>query len=254
LSSIAEAKYLTDLNTLTVPLLKDYLKAHGLDLKGNKPALVERVWSNLDKEEAAEEVDNDARLLKFPEVSRHKLADKLKTHLYFVCKARKDAGNDDVAALCKDLHNAADHWAGDHAVCREIDSERKCVKEDWGADRAHYELGGPTHVAVKTWIVKKCSASKMKFFTRARENFLSKTFNSVINKYAPKKTHYAKSHIPRVACAGLDWNEGKDRELLRKSVRKAAGTVIRSRGANENILSAKTTAWKSKVGSVIFKN
>lgn len=251
LSSIADAKSPTDLNTLTVPVLKEYLKSQGLDLKGNKPALIDRVWKHLDKEEA-EEVDQDARLIKYPEVSRHKLADKLKTHLYTVCKTRKEAGDDDVAALCKDLHNAADHWAGDHRVYAEIDAGRKCVFEKWGAERAHYESGSATHIAVKTWIVKKCSASKMKFFTRARENFLSETFNSVINKYAPKRTHYAKSHIPRVACAGLDWNEGRDREILRKSVRNPAGTVIRSRGANRNHLSEKTTKWKGKIASLIF--
>lgn len=131
--------------------------------------------------------------------------------------------DDDVTALCKDVHNAADQWSGDHSVCREIDPERKCVKEEWGADRAYYTADGATHVALKSWLVKKCNASKMKFFTRARENFLSDTFNSVINKYAPKRTHYAKSHLPRVACAGLDWNEGREREVLRKSVKKPAG-------------------------------
>jgi hypothetical protein len=89
LASIADAKTAADLNTLIVPLLKEYLKTHNLDLKGNKPALVDRVWKHLDKEEA-EETDSDDRLLKYPEVSRHKLPDKLKSHLYFVCKARAD--------------------------------------------------------------------------------------------------------------------------------------------------------------------
>jgi hypothetical protein len=135
------------------------MKAQGLDIKGNKPVLVDSLWKHLDREE--EVVEEDSRLLKFPEVSKYKLADKLKTHLYTVCKSRKDAGDDDVAALCKDLHNAADHWAGDHSICKEIDAERKCVKEDWGPDKAYYEKGGATHLAVKLWIVKKCSAAKM---------------------------------------------------------------------------------------------
>jgi hypothetical protein len=43
LSSIADAKSPTDLNTLTLPVQKEYLKSQGLDLKGNKPALIDRV-------------------------------------------------------------------------------------------------------------------------------------------------------------------------------------------------------------------
>jgi hypothetical protein len=39
-------------------------------------------------------------------------------------------------------------------------------------------------MAVKNWLVKKCTLTKMKFYTRARENYLSEMFNSVINKYA----------------------------------------------------------------------
>jgi hypothetical protein len=58
--------------------------------------------------------------------------------------------DDNMAALCKDLHNAADHWSGGHFVCREIDPERKCVKEEWGDDRAYYTADGATHVALKS--------------------------------------------------------------------------------------------------------
>jgi hypothetical protein len=251
LGSVDDAKSVADLMTLIVPVLKAHMKKAGLDLKGNKAALVDRLWKHLDKEDAAEP-DEEGRLLKFPEVSKCKLPDKLKTHLYSVCKARALVGDDDVQALCKDLHNAADHWAGDHSVCTKLDLLRKCVQESWSAEKSYYEKDGPTHVAVKDWLVKKCSVAKMKFFTRARENYLSETFNSVINKYAPKRIHYAKSHIPRVACAGLDWNEGRGRELLRKTERRPAVTVIRSRGANRNILLVKTTNWKSKIAKVVF--
>jgi hypothetical protein len=135
----------------------------------------------------------------------------------------------------------------------EIDPQRKCVAEGWSAEKSYYTKDGPTHVALKDWLVKKCSIAKMKFFTRARENYLPETFNSVINKYAPKRIHYAKSHIPRVACAGLDWNESLGRELLRKVERRPARTVIRSRGGNRNVLSAKTTNWKSKIAKLIFQ-
>lgn len=236
-----DAKSVADLMTLTVPIMKAYMKEAGLDLKGNKAVLVDRLWKHLDKEEVPVADDEEGRLLKFPEVSKYKLADKFKTHLYSVCRARTLAGDDDVQALCRDVHNAADHWAGDHSVCREIDPLRKYVQKSWSADKSYYPKDGPTHVAVKDWLVKKCSLAKMKFFTRARENYMSETFNSVINKYAPKRIHYAKSHISRVACAGLDWNESMGRELLRKVERRPAGKAIRSRGGNRNVLSAKTT-------------
>jgi hypothetical protein len=99
--------------------------------------------------------------------------------------------------------------------------------------------------------VKKASVAKMKFYTRARQNFLSETFNSLINKYASKRIHYAKSHIARTACAGPDWSEGRDRVVLAKKQRQASGTAVRTRGANMNILSEKTTRWKSKVSKLL---
>jgi hypothetical protein len=119
LGSVNDAKSVDDLMTLTVPILKAYMKEAGLDLKGKKAALVDRLWKHLDKEEVVAD-DAEGRLLKFPEVSKYKLADKLKTHIYTVCRARASEGDNDVQALCRDLHNAADHWAGDHSVCKEI--------------------------------------------------------------------------------------------------------------------------------------
>jgi hypothetical protein len=146
----------------------------------------------LDKE-AVEVGDEDSRL-RFPSVTKHDLIDKLRTHIYTACLARAAVGDDNVKELCKDLHNAADHWAGDHSVCLEIATDRVCVIEKWGLERAYYQSGGDTHLAVKSFLQKKCTLAKMKFFTRARQNYLSETFNSVINKYASKRIHYSKSH------------------------------------------------------------
>lgn len=213
---------------------------------------MQRVWAHLDKEDE-QAVDEDTRLLKYPEVNKSNLANKLKTHIYTSCFKRAEAGDDSVALLlCRDIHNAADHWGGDHSVCAQLDSGRKCVQEKWGPGRAYYLLGGETHKAVKEWLTKKCTPAKMKFYTRARENYLSETFNSLINKYASKRIHYSKSHCARVACAGLDWNEGRDREVLIKKQRKAAGTAVRQRGANRNILSEKTTKWKTEVAKRVM--
>jgi hypothetical protein len=45
---------------------------------------------------------------------------------------------------------------------------------------------------------------------------MSETFHSVINKYAPKRIHFAKSHKSRIAAAALDWTEGMDREFWQR--------------------------------------
>jgi hypothetical protein len=116
-------------------------------LKGRKDALVARVWESLDKEE--EVVEKDSRLLKYPELQKHGLADKLKTHVYTCSKARAFVGDDDAALLALDVSNAADHWAGNHSKCAEIDSSRRCVKEGRGKEQAYYVEGGETHLAVK---------------------------------------------------------------------------------------------------------
>jgi hypothetical protein len=123
------------------------------------------------------------------------------------------------------------------------------VREKWGAERAYYPLGGETHAAVEAWLKSKITPSKMKHCTRARENFLSETFHSLIDKYASKRIHYSKSHKARVAAARLDWSENRDRQAIEQKVRLAAGTTIRKRSANKNILSPKTYCWKSAVWS-----
>lgn len=91
LARVEDARCLVDLKGATVPVLKEYLKAHSLALLGNKDALMQRVWAHLDKEEEVQ-MDEDSRLLKFPEVSKHNLADKLKTHVYTSCKKRAEVG------------------------------------------------------------------------------------------------------------------------------------------------------------------
>lgn len=79
-----------------------------------------------------------------------------------------------------------------------------CVREKWGAEQALYEEGGLMHVAVTGWPAKKCTTAKMRHYTRARETFMSETFHSVINKFAPKRIHFQKSHHARMACGALD--------------------------------------------------
>jgi hypothetical protein len=87
------ARAACDLKTMTVDKLKAFLKEHNLDLKGRKDALVARVWTFLEKVE--EEVEEDSRLLWYPELEKHGVADKLKTHIYTCCKARAVTMDDD---------------------------------------------------------------------------------------------------------------------------------------------------------------
>lgn len=192
-------------------------------------------------------------MLKYPEVTKNDLVAKLKTHMYTACLARAEVGDDNVKELCKDLQNAADHWTGDHSVCQELGPDRKCVTEKWGLDRTYYAPGGSTHLAIKAFLQKRCTPAKMRFYTRARQNYLSETFNSVINKFASKRIHYSKSHVARVGAACLDWNETMDRNVKeKKQLRVAASTAVRTRGSNRNILSAKTYKWKNKIKMIVF--
>jgi hypothetical protein len=155
--------------------------------------------------------------------------------------------------LKKDICNAADHWAEDHSVCALIDPTRKCVLEKRGPGKALYHAGGETHIAVKAWLEKKCTLAKLKHYTRARESFLSETFHSVINKYAPKRIYFAKSHKSRIAAAALDWTKEMDREVLARKQRIAAGTAVRKRAASRKILSEKTHSLKKEVYGKLFQ-
>lgn len=109
IGSVEEARVSQDLDTLTAAALKKWLKDGGHDVKGKKRDLVDRVWSKLDKE--AEQIDLDTRSMRYPEVLTKRLPDKLKTHFYHACFARAEAQDDDTVLLCKDIVNAADHWA-----------------------------------------------------------------------------------------------------------------------------------------------
>ncbi|KAL3688172.1 hypothetical protein R1sor_014481 [Riccia sorocarpa] len=65
--------------------------------------------------------------------------------------------------LTTDLQNAADHWAGDHTVCRTLPWTRKCVLENWEAGReSTYVQSGETHLAVKSFLKKTITENKMR--------------------------------------------------------------------------------------------
>ncbi|CAM6099359.1 unnamed protein product [Calypogeia fissa] len=60
---------------------------------------------------------------------------------------------------------------------------------------------------MKAFMAKKITVNKMKFYTRARENFMLDTFYFVMGKYATKRIHFPTSHEAQLFCADMDWNE-----------------------------------------------
>ncbi|KAL2614104.1 hypothetical protein R1flu_025796 [Riccia fluitans] len=117
-------------------------------------------------------------------------------------------GDATLGLLTMDIHNAADHWARDHTTYSHLPGVRKCVVEKWtGGKEAKYPEGGETHTAVKKFLKKYITEMKMKCYIRARENMISETFHSVINKFATKRIHFDASHTARLACTAMDWNE-----------------------------------------------
>ncbi|KAL3691490.1 hypothetical protein R1sor_005141 [Riccia sorocarpa] len=80
----------------------------------------------------------------------HDLAYKLKSWIYTCAKNTALRGDTMPEILTLDIHNAADHWAGNHSTYRTLPGVRKCVTENWTtATESKYAEGGETHKAVK---------------------------------------------------------------------------------------------------------
>ncbi|KAL3693655.1 hypothetical protein R1sor_007306 [Riccia sorocarpa] len=155
--------------------------------------------------------------------------------------------------LTKDVQNAAEHWAGNHAVCRTLPGQRKCVVENWepGRDNKYVE-GSETHKAVSDFLRKYLTENKMKFYLRARENFISETFHNVISKYATKRIYFDSSHVARLACAALDWNENIRRQVRVVYNRNANNTAVRRRARTNRVLAPATSTWKNQIAQKVF--
>ncbi|KAL3697944.1 hypothetical protein R1sor_012020 [Riccia sorocarpa] len=155
--------------------------------------------------------------------------------------------------LTRDIHNAADHWAGNHATCRTLPGTKKCVVENWsGIQERKYPQDGETHKAVKDFMKKYITESKMKFYLRARENYISETFHSVINKFATKRIHFDPSHNARLACAALDWNENIRREVRCIYNRSSNDTAVRRKARTNRMLVDRTSQWKMQLAARVF--
>ncbi|KAL2610519.1 hypothetical protein R1flu_029092 [Riccia fluitans] len=158
-----------------------------------------------------------------------------------------DKGDSDPKLLTQDIHNSADHWAGNHDTCWVLPGNRKCVAKNWPKGRdAKYVEGGETHKVVKDFLKKYITESKMKFYIKARENFISEMFHNVINKYTTKRIHFDCKHTARLACTALDWNENIRREVRAVYNRDGNDTAVRRRARTNKVLVPRTSTWKSQ--------
>ncbi|KAL3694028.1 hypothetical protein R1sor_007679 [Riccia sorocarpa] len=234
--------------------LKEYCREHALPQSGAKLQLVHRVSVHLNLPEAGATTEiQRTRPLKYPELAANDIAYKLKSWIYTCAKNAAVRGDTTPQLLTLDIHNASDHWAGDHSTCRTLPGNRKCVMENWNYEtQRKYPAGGETHKAVKDFLRKYITESKMKFYIRARENFMSETFHSVINKFATKRIHFDASHTARLACAVLDWNENIRREVRAVYNRTSNDTAVRHRARTNRVLVDRTTVWKAQLAIRVF--
>ncbi|KAL2609996.1 hypothetical protein R1flu_028569 [Riccia fluitans] len=192
------------------------------------------------------------RPLKYPELAAH-IAYKLKSWIYTCAKNAAMRGDATPGLLTMDIHNAADHWAGDHTTCSHLPSMRKYVVEKWtGGKEAKYPKGGETHKAVKEFLKKYITETKMKCYIRARENFISEMFHSVINKFATKRIHFDASHTARLACAAMDWNKNIRRDVRATYQRASNDTAVRRRVKTNRVLVERTSHWKKALAATVF--
>ncbi|KAL2620681.1 hypothetical protein R1flu_000886 [Riccia fluitans] len=210
------------------------------------------LWLQLPKARASIEIQR-TRPLRYPELAQYDLAYKLKSWIYTCAKNAAKRGDSDPKLLTQDIHNSADHWAGNHDTCQVLPRNRKCVAENWPKGRdAKYVEGGETHKAVKDFLKKYITESKMKLYIKARENFISEPFHSVINKYATKRAHFDRSHTARLACTALDWNENIRQEVRAVYNRGGNDTTVRRRARTDRKLVPRTFAWKSQLARKVF--
>ncbi|KAL3695438.1 hypothetical protein R1sor_009514 [Riccia sorocarpa] len=252
--SVDSAGTIAQVAVFSVAQLRDFCRENGLPTGSAKLALVQRVSVFLQLPEAGATTElQRQRPLKYPELAQHDIAYKLKSWIYTCAKNAAARGDTTPQVLTKDVQNAAEHWAGNHAVCRTLPGQRKCVVENWepGRDNKYVE-GSETHKAVSDFLRKYLTENKMKFYLRARENFISETFHSVINKYATKRIHFDSSHVARLTCAALDWNENIRREVRVVYNRNANNMAVRRRARTNRVLAPSTSTWKNQIAQKVF--
>ncbi|KAL2643595.1 hypothetical protein R1flu_011182 [Riccia fluitans] len=226
-STVECAETIVQVAVFSVAQLKDYSRDNGLQQIGSKLQLVQRVSVHLKLPEAGANTEIQCqRPLKYPQLGAHDLAYKLKSWIYTCAK---------------------------NAAFRILPGVRKCITENWSAGQmCKYAEGGETHKAVADFLKKYITENKMKCYIRARENFISETFHSMINKFATKRIHFDASHTTRLACAAMDWNENIRREVRAVYHRASNDTAVRRRAKTNKALVDRTSVWKTALANRVF--
>ncbi|KAL2644608.1 hypothetical protein R1flu_012195 [Riccia fluitans] len=143
-STVEAATTIAQVAVFSIVQLKEYCREHNLPQSGSKLQLLQRVSVHLKlpKAGASPKIQRQ-RSLKYPKLAAHNIAYKLKSWIYTCAKNAALRGDATPELLTMDIHNAADHWAGDHTTCSHLP-------------------GGDTHKAVKEFLKKYITETKMK--------------------------------------------------------------------------------------------
>ncbi|KAL3700323.1 hypothetical protein R1sor_018345 [Riccia sorocarpa] len=118
-STVEAATTIAQVAVFSVQQLRDYCRQHSLQQAGPKLLLVQRVSVHLNLPEAGGTTEiQRTRPLRYPELASHDITYKLKSWIYTCAKNAALRGDTTPQLLTLDIHNAVDHWAGDHATCR----------------------------------------------------------------------------------------------------------------------------------------
>jgi hypothetical protein len=178
---------------------------------------------------------------------------KLKSWIYKYCRAIANGGYENVTILVNNMRNTATHWNGNHSIWVEIDSSRKCIQH-LDVEKRRFDFNNKTHIAMKQWLMKHITENKFVFYTRARENYLSESFHSLINKYASKRIHFLQSHRARIACVALDWNENRSRKCLKVVEVDINDNIVCNQPPNKRALTDKTYNRKNGIKKLLSLN
>ncbi|KAL2620955.1 hypothetical protein R1flu_001160 [Riccia fluitans] len=213
-SIVKDATTIAEVAVFSIVQLKEYCQEHDLPQSGSKLQLVQRVSVHLKLPEAgASPGIQRQRPLKYPKLAAHDIAYKLKSWIYTCAK------------------NAA--LRGSHNLLA-------------------FTGRGETHKAVKEFLKKYITETKMKCYIRARENFISETFHSVINKFTMKRIHFDASHTARLACAAMDWNKNIRRDVRATYQRASNDIAVRRRAKTCRVLVERTSHWKKALAAIVL--
>ena len=156
--------------------------------------------------------------------------------------------------FARNFNIIVDHWAGDHSKCHEcLQANMPCQQQNGAAEEniVYYEKGGETHKALAAFVQKHYTPKALQHIIMARENYHVETFNSVIGKYATKRTHYHATHWARLCMTQLDWNENIGNKVLKTYERKTdVSTNVRKRPGHIPVKEKRTWQWKLRVEKV----